>query len=72
MTRFRYGERVMVADPVHHLYRRHGTVVQVRDRDGAARVRIERGLPEEQWIILDGTPYPDETILFPAHCERSR
>ena len=72
MTRFRRGDRVVVADPGHHLYQRRGSVLQVRDRDGAARIRIERGLPEEQWIVLDGIKYPDETILFPGHCERVR
>lgn len=72
MTRFRYGERVEVADPAHHLFRRRGTVQQVRDSDGAARVRIERGIPEDQWLILDGETFPDETILHPGHCERTR
>jgi ribosomal protein L35AE/L33A len=72
VTRFRRGQRVVVADPGHHLYQRKGTVIQVRDRDGAARVRIERGLPPGQSIVLDGIEYHDETILFPGHCELTR
>jgi len=70
MDHFRYGERVEVADPGHHFYRRRGTVLQVRARDGAARVRIERGIPPEQWLILEGETFPDETLLYPGHCER--
>jgi len=70
LERFRYGERIEITDPHHHLCGRRGTVIQVRDADGAARVRIEGGLPESQTIVLDGIYYDDETILFPGHCER--
>jgi hypothetical protein len=35
-------------------------------------VRIERGLKPGQSIVLDGIEYPDETILFPGHCELAR
>jgi hypothetical protein len=72
MERFRYGERVMVTNPAHRLFERRGTVIQVRDRDGAGRVRIERGLPSGESIVLEGTEYPDETILSPTDCERAR
>ncbi len=72
MERFRYGQRILVTDHRHPLFERRGTVVQVRDKDGAARVRIERGLPAGQEIVLEGVAYPDETILYPGHCEPLR
>ena len=72
MERFRYGDRVVVADPRHHLYGRRGTVVQVRDADGAARVKIEGRLEQRDTLVLEGIAYDNETILFPGHCERAR
>jgi hypothetical protein len=72
LERFRYGQRVRISDPHHHLFERRGTVVVVSERNGSARVRIEGGLPDDQNIILEGIAYPDETILYPGHCEAIR
>jgi hypothetical protein len=72
MERFRYGDRVWIADPRHHLHGRRGTVVQVRDADGAARVKIEGRLEDHDQLVLEGIRYENETILFPGHCERAR
>ena len=72
MDRFRYGERVRVVDRAHYLYGREGTVIQVRDVDGCARVRFDRDLPLERQLVLDTVRFRDQALVFPAHCDRVR
>jgi hypothetical protein len=72
VERFRYGERVRVADPRHHLYERVGVVTRVRDADGAAVVEMDKPIPYEAQLVLQGIRYERSAILFPGHCERLR
>jgi hypothetical protein len=71
VQRFRYGERVVVSDPRHHLYERSGTVTTVRG-DGAGVVQFDRALPEAVQLVIRGIRYERESIVYPGHCRRLR
>ena len=72
MERFRYGERVRVADQRHHLYERVGVVTRVRDAVGAAVVEMDKPFPEAAQLVIQGVRYERSAIVFPGHCERLR
>lgn len=50
---------------------RRGAVTRV-NISGVAMVKIERGIPREQWITLEGTVFPDTTMLTPPECREVR